>query len=238
MKPISVLQSAVDQAAAQEQSFIKSLSPQERSEKGTFERWSAKDTLAHIAYWRQQMGKKLRQLANPEVDPWGREGDSQNEVVFKTYRDTPWDDVERMLAESIISIKTALGQANLDDLQNPALDPWHSGRAPWKTAIGNGFTHPIIHLVGYLVAHGQKAQALQLQKVANDTLLTLDDDPDWKGLTLYNLACVQALAGEHDQALEGLQEAFKLAPRLIEWSKQDTDLVSLHADPRFLALFE
>lgn len=233
MKSVSDLKSALEVAAARERAFIDALSPEERVADGTFEHWSAKDTLVHIAYWRQQMANKLLQLTNPEVDPWGEDEDATNVIVYERYHNTPWEDVQVMLEGSLTNLEAALDGVNQADLVNTELDPWHGGREPWKTVIGNSLTHPISHLAGYLVEHGQKEQALQLQQDANDALLTLDDSPDWRGVALYNLACVQALLGEKEQALAGLDKAFPLAPRLVAWSKEDPDLASLHEDPRF-----
>jgi hypothetical protein len=49
---------------------------------------------------------------------------------------------------------------------------------------------------------------------------------------LYDLACVEALVGESDNALEHLREA-ATNPRLREHAKEDSDFESLRDDPRF-----
>jgi hypothetical protein len=49
---------------------------------------------------------------------------------------------------------------------------------------------------------------------------------------LYDLACVEALLGESDNALEHLREA-ATNPRLREHAKEDSDFESLRDDPRF-----
>ena len=41
-----------------------------------------------------------------------------------------------------------------------------------------------------------------------------------------------------DQALALLPEALRLQPDLVEWSKEDTDLSSLHDLPAYQALYE
>jgi tetratricopeptide (TPR) repeat protein len=51
---------------------------------------------------------------------------------------------------------------------------------------------------------------------------------------LYNLACMEALLGDKDAALEHLAQA-KSNPRVREWAETDSDLDSLRADPRFSA---
>jgi quercetin dioxygenase-like cupin family protein len=52
----------------------------------------------------------------------------------------------------------------------------------------------------------------------------------------YNLACLEALAGNREQALASLRRAFELRPELSEWTRADDDLASLRDDPEFQAL--
>src|SRR5512138_2065964 len=101
MKSIPEIQSVLDVAAVQEQAFLDGLTLEESTAESTFEHWSAKDVLAHISYWRQQMADKVRELSNPEFDPWKQnDDDSRNLVVYQTYRDSPWEDIQRMMKES------------------------------------------------------------------------------------------------------------------------------------------
>jgi len=50
---------------------------------------------------------------------------------------------------------------------------------------------------------------------------------------LYNLACCEALAGQHDDALEHLARAAELDPRVVEWAREDIDLAAVRGDDRF-----
>jgi tetratricopeptide (TPR) repeat protein len=50
---------------------------------------------------------------------------------------------------------------------------------------------------------------------------------------LYNLACVEALAGKGDTALELLNEAAAGDERFREYAQTDEDFVSIRDDPRF-----
>jgi mannose-6-phosphate isomerase-like protein (cupin superfamily) len=52
---------------------------------------------------------------------------------------------------------------------------------------------------------------------------------------LYDLACVEALMGDTEDALDHLRGAFE-NPRFREHARNDEDLASLHDDPRFTAL--
>jgi tetratricopeptide (TPR) repeat protein len=59
--------------------------------------------------------------------------------------------------------------------------------------------------------------------------------PDARARLLYDLACLEALAGRADPALERLAEAVELDPSNRERARRDPDLASLRCDPRFPA---
>jgi len=52
----------------------------------------------------------------------------------------------------------------------------------------------------------------------------------------YNVACLFALEGEADRAIDLLEQAFAAGFGQREWVRQDPDLASLRGDPRFEAL--
>ncbi len=54
---------------------------------------------------------------------------------------------------------------------------------------------------------------------------------------LYDLACVEALKGERDEALDHLAQALT-NPRVREYARTDSDLDSLRDDPRFSAALD
>jgi tetratricopeptide (TPR) repeat protein len=53
------------------------------------------------------------------------------------------------------------------------------------------------------------------------------------GAILYNLACVEALAGEPDAALEHLNAAVERSERYRTHAQRDDDFASIREDPRF-----
>jgi tetratricopeptide (TPR) repeat protein len=53
------------------------------------------------------------------------------------------------------------------------------------------------------------------------------------GRLLYDRACLEALGGEQDAALEHLREALERKPELAEYARSDGDLDSIRDDPRF-----
>jgi hypothetical protein len=59
--------------------------------------------------------------------------------------------------------------------------------------------------------------------------------PDDGGLH-YNLACIEANAGDDAAALEHLQRAVELGDRFAEYARDDPDFTRLRSDPRFSAI--
>lgn len=78
---------------------------------------------------------------------------------------------------------------------------------------------------------GQQAKGLEWAERA------LVIDPDDTGVR-YNVACLYALEGEKERALETLQRAIEVGFANVDWIKNDPDLDSLRDDPRFQALLE
>ena len=80
-----------------------------------------------------------------------------------------------------------------------------------------------------LVEAGQPERAVEW---AEQALQTRDNEPHY----LYNTACVYAALGNTDRALTLLERAVELGWGDRAWIENDSDLASLHDDPRFRAL--
>jgi Flp pilus assembly protein TadD len=57
-------------------------------------------------------------------------------------------------------------------------------------------------------------------------------------LVWYNLGCSLALLNRTEDAFEALGRSLELGYDDYEWMKKDTDLTSLHGDPRFESMLE
>ena len=105
----------------------------------------------------------------------------------------------------------------------------------WREVCGdvmhiNGHLWPIIY------ERGDLAYAAEISDREAVLAAGLNNSPEWQGLVHYNLACRLALNGHTERALELLEVALRERPNLKDWSQQDSDLVSLHDDPRYKAL--
>ncbi len=54
----------------------------------------------------------------------------------------------------------------------------------------------------------------------------------------YKLACLNAVDGRRDEALEALAEAIRTRPKIAEWAREDDDLESLRDNPAFRKLVD
>lgn len=76
------------------------------------------------------------------------------------------------------------------------------------------------------VNRGEWAEAIALHETA------LAEQPDNAPL-LYNLACVESLAGRHLDALLHLERAVELDPKWAEHARADPDFDAIRAEPAF-----
>jgi tetratricopeptide (TPR) repeat protein len=209
--------------------------PGEAARSGTWEQWSLKDELAHIIAWQLNALACIAALMHTEPVPDFNDYESINRAIFDTNRD-------RMLAEIIAEGDRAradfvalIRSVSEDDLAVPGRFVDQEPRSLADQILNNGFEHPIVHYAGFYQQRGELAKGTQLYRAS---VAAVADWPEQHGNARYNLACFYALSGQIDLALAELHEALQLRPSLIEWSKQDTDLVALHAEPAYQALYQ
>jgi len=77
--------------------------------------------------------------------------------------------------------------------------------------------------------HGRAGRHGEAKRVLEEGLEAKPGNP----ALLYNLACVEALAGEHDAALDHLEAAAAADDRFREYAQTDEDFASIRNDPRF-----
>ena len=82
-------------------------------------------------------------------------------------------------------------------------------------------------------------QTVMRQMTSGCRLLCFDEfhlhDPG-DAMLLYNIACIRAMAGATDEALDCLERAVQAGMRNRGWLEHDSNLDSIRSDPRFAAL--
>jgi tetratricopeptide (TPR) repeat protein len=240
------------QGQAELHAWLDDLTDAERTTPGTPDHWAPKDTLAHITFWigagatrlfdvkrREQPGFEI-----PGVIDSHWTGIADSDTGFQRYNDDtfarehprPWADVLadwRRASGLLLAGAEAVSEAQLIDTQ---AFPWLEGRPLWQSPLGNGFEHPLEHLAHFYRERGDLAHAQRLMERQTEGIFTLDPSDESRGGMYYNQGCFWALAGQPDRAIPLLREALTLRPDLVEWSRQDTDLVSLRDLPDFRAI--
>ena len=220
-----------------EKEFLATLSDEERSAQGTFENWTAKDSIAHNAYWRKHHAEDVLAVLAGNT-PTHVEDDQLNEEVYSRYKDQSWEEVDTLIDDGLERMGEAIASLSEEDLQRHDFYPWEQGRPLWREIVGNIYTHPIINLSEWHIKRGNPARAAEMYQEMTSQLTGLDDSPDWQGTIRYNNACSFSLLGDKKTAIDELREALKLNPGLTEWSRQDPDFEPIRGEAGYQALYE
>ena len=230
------LLAALEQGGRDQCAFMDGLPEAERSAAGTYEQWRAKDGLAHIAYWQEHRAIALEAMAQGKEPPRAAANvEAANAACFERFGNRAWDEV-RAYAEQALTRLTNAVRA-LDDTVLGAPPPSGGERPLWQELTGTSYTHPLAHLAEFYSTHGATARAGQLWLEWGRRVAPLDDAGDWQGYVHYNVACGLALSGNPKPAIAELREALRLRPSLTSWSRQDSDLTTLHGLPEFRELY-
>jgi len=224
-------------AYQEESQFVDNLTAAEKFETGSTQNWSAKDTIAHNAFWKQHRAEQIANPYDPNLTGF-RDFDQINAQVYAENHPLSWEDVLENAREAYEYLSMRVQALSTNDLNNPDLYPWLNGRPLWRMVANSGFNHPLNHLAGYHFRHGRMQQAADLQETAAARMQEFDDDPEWNGIILYNLACFYATTAHPQQALKRLLRALQMSPGLLEWARQDPDLACLHGLPDYERLYE
>jgi hypothetical protein len=220
-----------------EKEFIAMLPDEERNADGTFERWTAKDSIAHNSYWRKHHAEDVLAVLAGET-PIKPDDDQINQGVYSRYKDQSWEEVDTLIETGLKRMGEALAALSEDDLQSDKFYPWEQRQPLWREIVGNIYTHPIIHLSEWHIKRGNPARAAELYQEMTGQLTSLDDGPEWQGTIRYNNACSFSLLGDNETAISELREALKLNPGLTEWSKEDPDFEPIRDEAGYKALYK
>jgi hypothetical protein len=186
--------------------------------------WSPKDHQAHLTAWKArqadryqavQVGEELADIGE------GEETDAMNAQLHATRADWTWAAVEQeadrvfqRLADLILATDpaTLLGSERLV-----------------AGTFGNGTNHAGQHFVWLLEADigfdRERVLAFtdEVERLIRASILPEPHRSDG----LYNLACFHALLGRGDAARSILRDALRDRPDLVDWAREDSDLVDL-----------
>ena len=123
------------------------LSPEEMIQPRTRGSWSAKDILAHIAWYEHEMIPLINQHKLAGSKLWDLSTDERNQIIFEQNRDRSLKEViaesEKIHAAFIQALNT-LSDEDLRDASHFTNMPgdW----VPWEVIAGNSFEHYKQHI--------------------------------------------------------------------------------------------
>ncbi len=225
-KPI--LSDLLRQAQISQNAFFQELSPDELNCIGEPDSWSAKDHVAHLTYWSQQLVLRLQALLRQEPQPKSGDFEQVNPIIFEKNRYRSWPDIlsesDQVYAE-LIALTEQLTEEDLTAVNR--FDWMHDGMPLYISFMGNCYEHTQIHLGYYLSERNDLARAIDTYEVWASRVIDAEVPDILKGSILYNLACFYATHILLEKAKPALQQAFALYPALREFARTDPDLDAL-----------
>lgn len=220
---------------ARTKAYYNALPEEKRVANGSWEVWSPKDALAHLAFWQNNLLEILNNLnmPPPEQAPFGE----RNHTNYLNYQHRPWADVYGAYASSFDKILDHVKTYSDEDLETPNRFARITNGSLQGSILGNTFSHTATHLGELISKNGDPQAGQELQEVATQKLIEFDPSPRSQGVAYYNLACSYALAGQSKRTVELLKQAFPLRPDLVDFSKEDTDFDAVRDRPEFQALY-
>lgn len=228
-------------ARQQELAFIENLSETERNAIGTQEEWSAKDMIANIAAWKRMQTEKLVTAIRGETPPVWKDMALVNQInadIFTKYHDYSWQQVMQTSEQAYNDLVAQVERMSEAELTDSQRYEWQDGEPLYGETLGNGLWYPYTYLTQFYQRQGEIERAFHMYEMVIQVMREMGMPPHMLGGALYNLACTYATNGQPDKAIGALSEALRLRPSLVEWSKQDTDLESLHSSSTFSALYK
>jgi tetratricopeptide (TPR) repeat protein len=211
----------------EEKTLVDKLTDEEIAETGTFNKWTAKDIIAHNSFWKLLRAKSIDDVLKGKSP--AEIGDFQkiNEEVFKEYINYSWDDIINYSKEAHNSLVKIVNTAASADLNSEKTFPLQGNMPIWKIIIIYCCLHPLSHFDKYYVNRDQTYYAINIWKEAVNLMERLPASSGIIGNAKYNLSRHYALSGQKFIAVRTLNQAIKLNPNLIKRSTEDPDLSSI-----------
>jgi len=155
-------------AYREEQTFIEKLSEKERAVIGTYEQWSVKDVIAHVAAWKERTAQELAAVACGGPRPEGDNLEQINAAIFEKYLDCTWNEVLALSKRAYEALCEQVETTPEEDLTNAKAIEWYDGPV-WRLSIDDGYSHPLSHLAECYARRGDKEQGIKIRKEAEKT---------------------------------------------------------------------
>jgi len=213
--------------------LVASLTANDRNTAGSSEHWSTKDTIAHLGIWQSRLIDEFNQVEKDGSLPdWG-DIDKANLLIFQQNADKPWSEIWDQLDSAYRAVIDRMDHSDEGIFSTPI----GRGSTFGRVILGNNFIHWLEHMINWYLEHNDQQNAERLLDLEMRGLLGYDPSPAAQWVAKYNQACFFTKTCKYDKAVGLLKDAFELQPSLVEWSREDNDLVNLHGYAAYEALY-
>jgi tetratricopeptide (TPR) repeat protein len=222
--------------AAAEEELVLAGPPAAGGHVGSSQQWAPAPLVAHDTEFKQQQVIRLHAIRDGVIPPTFAEIDHLSSDVYERYSAgsaAAVGEASRRTCEALLDAVAATSDA---DLLDPARNSWLGGRQLALQIVVRGFWHPMGHLGDYYLSQGDLERALRLQSRAVAVAAVLGAPDAVRGMTLYNLACVQARLDFDEEAVDNLTDAVARNGDLRANVARDADLAGLRERGRLEAL--
>ena len=198
-------------------------------------RWSAKDHLAHLAWWRNRAATVIDAARAGGEQPAPVEQDARNGQTYLENKDRSAADVKADARASWDRLAQAVEASSEEDLVKP--HPDQPDMPLWDTVSG-GYAHLGLHLMFWHLDSNNERAAEAAQVWAWEVDSKMFPTPKAQAYASYNLACFYGRVGRPDKAVPLLRQSFEGVPDLVDSARTDPDLDRIRDDQRFKEVLE
>jgi tetratricopeptide (TPR) repeat protein len=212
-------------------------SPRVLEQKGSQNEWMTRDDVIHCSFYINQFADRLAWPRDHAKED-GNDYLKVNDEVWEKHQTESWQEALQMLENACRALIGALQPLSDEELNDDDTFTWMGEQSVAKYIPGLVFVHGMMHIQYAYMREGMSDAAVESADKTYKVIEQLDSSDVARGRNLYNKACSYTLAGRSADAIPMVVEAVKMAPNLLEWSKQDSDLDSLRDDPQFKTIYE
>ncbi len=209
------------------------LTPEDKARRGSLQEWSAKDMLAHLAFWGSHFNRQLeKMLEGKKVPVAGDYFNQVNDGVLYAHLDQPFEEALAEEAAAYRKFLEIMEKIPAIDLTDPQRYTFLEGHMLLERVLGNHAYHPTAHVSDYYAKNGREEKARTLQETLTERLCVFPIESQRH----LQPGCYYSLNGLKEEAIEKLKVAFEAKPDLVEWSLQDSDMDPLRELAEYQAL--
>lgn len=208
-----------------QQTWFQGLSAEEQAATGSVERWSARNHIAHLTFWRKRLNFKLEAVLRGEQPSEFPALDPTDASILQQYQLRPLAEILSESEEAHHKLLTLTRLFSEEDLLYQHYSWVDAGSSLGGTIMCKGYSHPLEHIAQFYLERNDLAQATRTRETLVDQILPTTVPTNSKGIEVYNLACFYATNNILGKVLETLLDALRFYPDLKEWALNDPDLI-------------